>query len=100
MSKTVKYQNPNFDKDRYWRLKGKKQKKEEPKVVTPGAPLSIIDGDVVSENRAATRARKKGRKYSFYHRKGYQDELGAIKIKRSKNGVVKYKLIPVTIDKP
>ena len=96
----IKYQDPNFNKDKYWKSKGKKKQKEEQKVITPGAPMSFVDGKLVSENRAALRARKKGKKYSFFHRKGYQDELGAIKIKRVKNGKVSFKLVPVTINKP
>lgn len=100
MSKEVKYQNPNFDKDNYWKLKGKKKPKEQPKVITPGAALMIEGDKVVSKNRAQIRKDRKGRDYTFYRRKGYLDNLGMIRIKRVKNGKPKYKLVPVTIDKP
>lgn len=96
----MSYQNPNFDKDNYWKLKGKKKPKVEAKVVTPGAALMIEGDKVVSKNRAQIRKDRKGREYSFYRRKGYIDSIGAIKIKRVKNGMPKYKLIPVTIDQP
>lgn len=96
----MSYQNPNFDREEYWKNKGKKKVKEQPRVVSLGAPLMIEGDKVVSKNRAQIRRERKGRDYTFYRRKGYLDNLGAIKIKRVKNGKPKYKLIPVTIDKP
>lgn len=107
-----------FNKEEYWKRRNnietvtdektkKKSKVHKPlrgqgDLPTPkmiqSAPVSIEDGKVVAQNRATRR--NKVKKYSFYHRKGYYDDKGAIRINRRKNGVNNYKFIPVTIDAP
>ena len=69
-------------------------------VPEPTAPLSIVDDKIVVENRELRRRKAKGRDYTFFRRKGFMPALGAIKIKRVRNGKIKHKLIEVTIDKP
>lgn len=90
------YQNPNFDRKEYWQNRGTKKVKDTGKVVTQ-SPISIVDGNLVVENRAFRRRKSKGVKYSFFHKKGFYLERGAIKIVRKKNGVSKIKWFPINI---
>lgn len=67
------------------------------KDIPGGMPLSIVDGQLVLENRAFRRRKAKGPDYGFYRKKGYIPYLHAIKIRRKRHGKISYKYIPVTM---